>query len=130
MKLFINLLLTFTIFVFPAFAENKPQKTHDETVLLPPRKPSNNKPKLPSLIFLRCTYSVGYLSLEFPDDANYIEVTLSDEILPVWVGTITRSNPQAEIPALFGSYTITCRTDQNQIFEGTLQFNNLHLYEN
>lgn len=105
-------------------AEKRNSETNDlrTTYLRFPRDPK--RPKAPSMIYLICQYSTAYISLSFPEDANYMEISLSDETGPVWIGSISRTNPETEIPVLSGEYTITCQTDQNQIFEGTLLFTN------
>ena len=101
---------------------NKDTKEHQTTII--PHRHENHRPKAPSMIYLICHYNTGYISLSFPEDANYMEISISDETGPVWIGTISRTNPETEIPILSGEYTITCQTDQNQIFEGTLLFTN------
>ncbi len=103
-------------------AEKRDSTTKDlrTTYLRFPRDPK--RPKAPAKISLICQYSTGYISLSFPEDANYMEISLSDEVGPVWIGTISRTNPETEIPVLSGEYTITCQTDQNQIFEGIIFF--------
>ena len=116
-------LLSFLLLSPTIIAQNKDKQSKEhQTVLIPPTNPGN-RPKAPAKISLICQYSIGYISLSFPEDANYMEISLSDEAGPVWIGTISRTNPETEIPVLSGEYTITCQTDQNQIFEGTINFN-------
>ncbi len=106
------------------FADSRSENTADlSTTYLNPKRDPGHRPKSPAKIYLVCQYSIGHISLSFPDDATYMDVSLNDETGPVWIGTISRTNPETEIPSLLGEYTIICQTDQNQIFEGTLNFN-------
>lgn len=120
-------IITISLLLFcssPIYGEPKLSANERSVTTIPPRRKPGRIPKAPSAVFLICQYSTAYISLSFPDDANYMEVSLSDEAGPVWIGTISRTNPETEIPVLSGEYTLTCQTDQNQIFEGTLLFTN------
>lgn len=112
------------LFSFTIAAEKRDNTTKENQTTIIPHRNENYRAKAPAKIYLICQYSTGYISLSFPEDANYMEISLSDEVGPVWIGTISRTNPETEIPVLSGEYTITCQTDQNQIFEGTLLFTN------
>ncbi len=104
--------------------EQKLSNNEKSITTILPRNTPTHRPKSPAKIYLVCQYSIGHISLSFPDDATYMDVSLNDETGPVWIGTISRTNPETEIPSLLGEYTIICQTDQNQIFEGTLFFIN------
>ena len=107
------------------FADSRSENAADlSTTYLKTKRDPGHRPKSPAKIYLVCQYSIGHISLSFPDDATYMDVSLNDETGPVWIGTISRTNPETEIPSLLGEYTIICQTDQNQIFEGTLFFIN------
>lgn len=107
------------------FADSRSENAADlSTTYLKTKRDPTHRPKSPAKIYLVCQYSIGHISLSFPDDATYMDVSLNDETGPVWIGTISRTNPETEIPSLLGEYTIICQTDQNQIFEGTLFFIN------
>ena len=110
------------IFSSTIAAEKRNNGTKEHKTAIIPSRHENYRPKEPAKISLICQYSTGYISLSFPEDANYMEISLSDEVGPVWIGTISRTNPETEIPVLSGEYTITCQTDQNQIFEGIIFF--------
>ena len=105
----------------PSFAENKTSKlTEPETSELTPSP--TRRPKLPAQIRLTCQYWSNHIKLDFPEEVNYIETTIRQEDHIIWHGILTKAVPEADIPYLKGEYTIECRTDENQIFEGTLLF--------
>lgn len=91
--------------------EQKLSNNEKSITTILPRNTPTHRPKSPAKIYLVCQYSIGHISLSFPDDATYMDVSLNDETGPVWIGTISRTNPETEIPSLLGEYTIICQTD-------------------
>lgn len=80
------------------------------------------KPRAPSMIYVTCYYSVGHIAFTMPDDAQYMHITLEQDDSTVWTGVVFKNSPETDIPELIGEYTITCRTDGNQVFTGLLTF--------
>lgn len=83
-----------------------------------------HRPEAPSRVFIECHYWRGKIRLVFPpqSDMRSAEVIISKEESAIWMGYVTRENPEVAIPVLFGEYDITCHTDGNQIFKGKLNF--------
>lgn len=79
------------------------------------------RPSMPSRQRISCTYSRGHIELDF-NCSEYLDVTISNEDIPVWSGTITQDEPSADIPVLYGEPTIMCITDEGRIFTGYLDF--------
>lgn len=89
------------------------------TVLTQHRK--TNRPEMPSRERIICTYVQGHIEFDF-NNSEYLDVTISKDDIPIWYGTITQDEPSADIPVLYGEYTITCITDGGHIFTGYLNF--------
>lgn len=103
--------------MIPAFAaEDIPSKT-----ILLKREHTTNRPESPSRQFITCVYTQGYLEFSF-NYSEYLDVTISNDEIPVWSGTVTQDSPSADIPILYGEHTITCITDGGHIFSGYLNF--------
>lgn len=105
------------------------EKEEDKKPELPPIPkllleyvPQSPRPRAPATIYLECRYSAEYIFFVMPEDAQYLEVTLSREETTVWQTTVTRQNPTAVVSSLSGEYDIICRTDGNQIFGGEITF--------
>lgn len=125
-----KLRITLLLFVFIAglfvSAKDDEQLSTDEELgiaYLQLKRPKQ-RPQMPTKIFMECHYRHGYIKFLFPStsEANLINITLDRNESIVWIGSVTRENPEVAIPVLFGEYDITCRTDGNQIFKGKLNF--------
>lgn len=113
--LFITLILSLPLTIYTR-AEDARSKS---TVLTQHRK--THRPEIPSRQRIVCTYSNSYIEFDF-SFSEYLDVTISKDEIPVWYGTITQDEPSADIPVLYGEYTITCITDGGHIFSGYLNF--------
>lgn len=103
--------------IIPAFAaEDTPSKT-----ILLKREHTTNRPESPSRQLITCMYTQGYLEFSF-NYSEYLDVTISKDEIPVWSGIVTQDEPSANIPILYGAYTITCITDIGQVYLGVLDF--------
>lgn len=92
-----------------------------QTTILTGQERHQQRPSMPSRQRISCTYSRGHIEFDF-NYSEYLDVTISKDEIPVWYGTITQDEPSADIPVLYGEYTITCITDGGQIFTGYLNF--------
>lgn len=92
-----------------------------QTAILTEQNKNHQKPSMPSRQRIICTYSRGNIELGF-NYSEYLDVTISNEDIPVWSGTVTQDEPSADIPVLYGEHTITCITDGGHIFTGYLSF--------
>lgn len=120
-SIFRTLLLAFLLlFSVSVSAEDDNNDDTSTVVLTPKDKPG---PRMPSRIFIECRYSVGHISFAVPSDVLFLEVSLSKNENTLWEGIVTQDNPKTIIPVLpSGEYTIVCRTDGNQIYQGTLMY--------
>lgn len=105
-----------------AASENNSTPKADKQSVLKPQNPTSNRPMKPSSRSLVCIYTQGYLKIEMPINTEYLDVTISENEIPVWSGTVTQDEPSADIPVLYGEHTITCITDDGHIFIGYLSF--------
>ncbi len=92
-----------------------------QTTVLNGQERHQQKPSMPSRQRIICTYSRGHIDLGF-NYSEYLDVTISENEIPVWSGTVTQDEPSAAIPYLYGEHTITCITDGGQVFTGHLDF--------
>lgn len=125
MKTTLTFLLTAIMLLTPGLelrADDTPYdgREADTVLILTPIRRKN--PKMPATIYIECRYSADHITFVMPDDAQYLEVTLSREETTVWQTTVTRQNPTAVVSSLSGKYDIICRTDGNQIFGGEITF--------
>lgn len=125
MKTTLTFLLTAIMLLTPVLelrADDTPYdgREADTVLILTPIRRKN--PKMPATIYIECRYSADHITFVMPDNAQYLEVTLSREETTVWQTTVTRQNPTAVIPSLSGEYDIIYRTDGNQIFGGEITF--------
>lgn len=81
-----------------------------------------NRHRVPGNVYLECWYSSEYIRVQFPFQVMSMELTIEDGDDVIWEGQITKDNPCIEIPQFSGCMTLTCVTDQNQMFIGTLCF--------
>ncbi|MGM9799606.1 MAG: hypothetical protein ACI30M_02835 [Muribaculaceae bacterium] len=102
---------------------NNSESTQSSTTTLEKRKPDvPNGPRVPSRVYIECSYGVGYVEFTFPVECEYMEVTLEQNGVQVYYGVVTPEEPCAEIPLLSGECTVTCHTDGNQTYSGVLFF--------
>lgn len=83
---------------------------------------TTNRPTAPSHAYIHFTYTSGYIDFILNPTMEYLDVTISKDDIPVWSGTVTQDEPSAEIPVLYGEYTIACITDNGQVYLGVLYF--------
>lgn len=115
------LVLLIALFTFQEVIADDNTTSDDEeenvVILVPP--PSRG-PRMPGKIFLECHYTVGRISFTLSEDILHLDVTISEGPNLIWEGFVTNSDPATSIPKLSGDYNITCRTNDNQVFSGTL----------
>lgn len=81
-----------------------------------------NRPSAPSHSYIHFIYTRGHIDFTLSPTMEYLDVTISKDDIPVWSGTVTQDEPSAEIPVLYGEYTIACITDNGQVYLGVLNF--------
>ena len=120
-KLIFLILLLTSPFIFNVNAEdnNKPIKA-DRLILI--EKEPAKAPRTLGDMFITCYYNNECIEVEFPADAECMEVTISNESVSVWSGIITCDAPTCDIPQLVGQYIITCTTDNGLVYQGLLSF--------
>lgn len=121
-SIFISLVICMTTSLAITASENNSTPIADKQAVLKHQTPTSNRPMKPSSRSLVCIYTQGYLEIEMPINTEYLDVTISDDNIPVWSGTVTQDEPSADIPVLYGEHTITCITDGGHIFTGYLSF--------
>ncbi len=84
---------------------------------------NENRPNMPSRWYIICTYSLGHLDFILQDGIEDLQITLGDEMFPVWEGYVNKANPTTEIPNLRGEIAITCEDNLGRKYYGTLFFN-------
>lgn len=119
---FIMLLMMILAAAPSSIAEDSSGNTSTNTSTLRYQRPTTNRPEKPFRYTIECQYGKGHIELLFPAYIEYLDVTISKDEIPIWYGTITQDEPSADIPVLYGEYTITCITDGGHIFTGYLNF--------
>ena len=99
--------------------EQKETKNYAELVL---KRSTHRHEKPGKVAIIYCQYTRGHLSFVIPHSIEAMQVIIGDEQIPVWEGWVTSDYPETDIPVLVGEYEITCRTTENQIFKGKVQF--------
>ena len=92
------------------------------STLLKKETVSSQRPRTLGDMFITCYYNNECIEVEFPADAECMEVTISNESVSVWSGIITCDAPTCDIPQLVGQYIITCTTDNGLVYQGLLSF--------
>lgn len=122
----IKFLFTLLVLVLASFRvvadDSGNASSGNNTILEKHDKNSNNGPRIPSRVYIECSYGVGYVEFTFPVECEYMEVTLEQNGVQVYYGVVTPDEPCAEIPVLSGECTVTCHTDGNQTYSGVLFF--------
>ncbi len=118
-----TLVLLISLFSFQGVIadDNTTSDDEDEKVEILVPTPSRG-PRMPGKVFIECHYSIGRISFILPNDVRYLDFSISEDSNLIWEGDVTSLNPTAFIPVLSGKYSITCRTNENQIFNGTLTY--------
>ncbi|MCM1076160.1 MAG: hypothetical protein NC411_02215 [Bacteroides sp.] len=101
------------------------EESNNQAFLYPVRHEENKKRhEIPGKCVIKCIYTSHSIRLIMPIHILTMQVSIGGEEDPIWQGWIDASYPSAEIPMLDGEYEIVCRTPENQIFKGNLQFAN------
>lgn len=116
------MLLMISVAAPRSLAEDSSANTSTNTATLRHQSPTTIRPEKPFRYTIECLYGKGHIKLLFPDYIEYLDVTIINEDIPVWSGTVTQDEPYADIPYLYGEHTITCITDGGHIFTGYLNF--------
>ncbi len=121
--------LTVIVIVIICFITNISVHAESETgerepikIDIPKKGEPNSKPRAPSRSFISCTYSKDYIELSLPADVEYMDVTLEQNGVTVWTDVVTIDEPRFEIPNLSGEVIITCITNNDVSYSGTLYF--------
>lgn len=84
-------------------------------------RPQSHRPKLPGQLTITVTYADAMMNFELPAGASYMEVSIckepGEEILS---GTVTSDASALPTTLNVGEYIITCTTNTNQIFTGSI----------
>lgn len=100
-------------------SESKTTKTR----LVKDLPPQENVPRTLINMYIDCTYYIGCIEVEIPEDTETMEVAiLNEESSVVWTGVLSSDMNSAEIPVLQGTYIIVCNTDNGVTYIGTLEF--------
>lgn len=79
---------------------------------------TSNKKRVPARTYIECSYENCMLVFDANFDYEYMEVEVSGaESLS---DILTPTQPFIEAPALSGTYTIRCTTDDGAVYEGTI----------
>ncbi len=119
------ILLTLTAVVIPAMATtgNNVSSAHKSTATLRVN-PQSQHPRVPGLCAITVEYADGIMEFEFPVNASYLIVSVKDAIEEdVVTGIVSVDDPALAVTLNEGEYIVTCTTDLNQIFTGTLNIN-------
>ncbi len=80
----------------------------------------NTRPRMPSNIVIHCTYRNGELRFSFPEEIEYLSVTVEHaESKTTWTSRINREESMF-ISTANGTYSISAATDYGQHFSGIL----------
>lgn len=116
----VTLLMLFT--AIPHSAQNKQYPSRDKNVVLKEKK-NPQRPNSPSRFSIWCSYGDGSLEFHFYggiEDAQARIVSSEDET--VWEGYVSISNPEVEIPDLYGDYILECTDAYGHVYTGVLEF--------
>jgi hypothetical protein len=114
------LLLLFS--VNPISAQQSQKQPNDKTVHLK-RDRLNKRPNSPSRFSIECLYGVGSLEFHFYGGIEEVQARIvSSEDETVWEGYVSVSNPEIEIPDLYGDYILECTDTYGHVYTGILEF--------
>ncbi len=119
------LLIAFATLLFPAgYArdDNSHQSKPKDITRLSRNSNHSNRPNKPAMYYLPCIYGIGYLGFELPDEIQSLQITLGDEMFPVWEGYVNKICPEVDIPPIIGETPITCEDDRGRKYHGILNF--------
>jgi len=95
-------------------------KTKQETEVTLHLKESDKEPRMPTKITIHCTYRNGELYFSFPEEIEYIRVTVVHaESTAKWT-SLLRNNDSMFISTANGTYTLSAETPNGQQFSGIL----------
>lgn len=119
------LFLTINLNVYGKCDDNYDDETEESAPLYPIHNETEKKRhEKPGRGMIRCMYTSHYIRFIMPPHIHTLQVSIGGEDDPEWQGWIDSSYPKADIPTLYGDYEIVCRTPNNQVFKGNLQFAN------
>ena len=129
-KRLINLIL-FQLCCSFCFAYSEPIQSSEhkkDRVELYPDIPKKERPGKRANWFIKCEYSVGHLVLVLPTYVNSVQITLGDEMFPIWTGVVNKSYPETNVPYTIGETKITCEDDLGRKYVGNTVFPGLITY--
>lgn len=103
-------------------AEDDPNASSQHIQLRQNNKGATNNPRTPIVDFIYCEYSSGYIELDLQLFSAAVEVSIYNNDMPIWYGILNAEDNSAEIPVLYGSYTIICTTNDGKEYSGVLYF--------
>ncbi len=119
-----SFLTIFLLFSFVGIKAEEPTTTIKDKphlIILTPTR--NDKPRTSVTTYIECHYTSESISFILPNDIQYLEVTISNGDVTEWQSVVSHQNPEiSPLPNFVGEYTITCRTNLNQTFQGSLLF--------
>lgn len=119
------LLIAFATLLFPAgYArdDNSHQSKPKDITRLSRNSDHSNRPNKPAMDYLPCIYSIGHLEFEFIVGVQSLQITLGDEMFPIWEGYVNNTYPKVDIPPIIGETPITCEDDRGRKYHGILNF--------
>jgi len=121
MNRFTTIFITLFSFIFASQVDAQ-QSTGNNTTTQIRLKKKNNRPGMPSNQFLTIYILEDKLSFEFPDEINFIDISIKDGDLIIFTDVVDKETPSITLLSEFhGEYEITCRTDDNQVFGGLIE---------
>ena len=119
------LLLGFAL-VAPMFADDPVVTPGFLELLLKKKKnpgPTPGRPRAPQRdTYLPARVENGFLSVDFPEEAESATVTLSTGAFPVFSAGIDRGYPCVELPDLSGDFILNVTFDNGDEYEGEISF--------
>lgn len=111
------ILLTFALITMIVQAGNKGLIKFEQK----PTTANSNRPRCPSKSFIECYYNDSMLSFTFSNDIQSFDLVIEDEdSCDSYYYYITRDNNVVYLPTLNTSYTLTCTTNNQLVYEGIL----------
>lgn len=104
-----------------ATAQNNNGNHNQKDTTILKLKPQSHRPRIPGMITITAIYADDIMEFELPSDAAYMNAYICNESgEEILSGIVTPNAPALQVRLDAGEYTITCTTNTNQVFTGTL----------